>query len=48
MDVMTANGAEAGGGGLLLKEQSVWQARWLLIPLFALYGAMALVGVLFG
>ena len=48
MDVMSPNGVEAGEGGLPLKEQSVWQARWLLIPIFALYGGLALVGVLFG
>ena len=48
MDVMSSNGTEAVEGELLLKEQSVWQARWLLIPIFALYGGMVLVGVLFG
>ena len=48
MDVMSPNGAEAGERGLPLKEKSVWQARWLLIPIFALYGGLALVGVLFG
>ena len=48
MDVMSPNGAKAGEGGLPLKEQSVWQARWLLIPIFTLYGGVGLVGVFFG
>ncbi|MET0167953.1 MAG: hypothetical protein ABW318_23555 [Vicinamibacterales bacterium] len=48
MDVMSANSAEAGADGLQRLEQSVWQARWLLIPIFALYGGMMLVGIVFG
>jgi len=48
MVAMSPSGAGASDGGLPLKEQSVWQARWLLIPIFALYGGMALVGVAFG
>ncbi len=48
MDVMSSNGTEAVEGELLLTEQSVWQARWLLIPIFALYGSMMLIGVFFG
>jgi hypothetical protein len=44
MDVMSPNGAGAGEGGSPLTEQSVWQARWLLIPIFALCGGVMLVG----
>jgi hypothetical protein len=44
----TPNHAGAGGRGLPLMEQSVRQARWLLMPIFALYGGLMLVGVFFG
>jgi hypothetical protein len=48
MVAMSPIGAAAGEGGSLLQERSVRQARWLLIPIFALYGGMMLVGVIFG
>ncbi|HET9538140.1 MAG TPA: hypothetical protein VFP43_22800 [Mesorhizobium sp.] len=31
----------------MMVERSVQQARWLLIPVFSLYGCMMLVGLLF-
>ena len=31
-----------------MAEMSVRQARWLLLPVFALYGGIMLVGVLLG
>jgi hypothetical protein len=48
MDVMSTNTAEAGADGLQRLEQSVWQARWLLILIFAFYGGIMLVGIVFG
>ena len=45
MAVIASNRAESGNP---LMEQSVWQARWLLVLVFALSGGFMLVGVLFG
>jgi hypothetical protein len=47
MDAISTNSMQADEGGLPWTEQSVWQARWLLIPMFALYGGIMLVGVIF-
>jgi hypothetical protein len=39
-------GALGGEDGLMPAESSVAQARWLLVPIFSLYGGMMLVGML--
>jgi len=43
--VRSQDGALRGEGGLVLGERSVSQARWLLVPIFSLYGGMMLAGM---
>jgi hypothetical protein len=38
-------GGTLHGEGELLPESSVRQARWLLVPVFSLYGVMMLAGL---
>ncbi len=44
--MMSRNDALRSADEPLLGEKSVRQARWLLIPVFSLYGSMMLVGLL--